>query len=441
MPAPSHWPRTRVKYVCRFAGGGTPDKGNIEYWNGEIPWVSPKDMKSSDVADTEDHITKAGLDSSAAKLVEPGAVLIVMRSGILRHSIPVAINRVPVTLNQDMRSLIPASILDPSYLARLIEGHQHQLLNVWSKEGTTVESLESDLVADTEIAMPPLLEQRAIADYLDRETARLDGLVAAKERALGLLAEKRRALITRAVTRGLDPRAPLRDSGIPWLGEIPAHWDALRLKHLLKAQKGSIKTGPFGSQLHLSEMQEGQIKVYNQKTVIDRDIAGGDDYISKQKFDELRSFEVFPGDLLVTTRGTIGRCMVVPEQAGRGILHPCLMRIQLADNRALNDYIEMLIEDSGQVLDQLRIVSNATTIDVIYSESLKEVWLAVPPIPEQRAIVAHIAAETAKLDALRSATERTIALLKERRTALIAAAVTGRLDVQGAGCHIAVVAD
>ena len=68
MPAPIHWPRTRVKYVCRFVGGGTPDKGNIEYWNGEIPWVSPKDMKSSEIVDTEDHITKAGLDSSAAKL-------------------------------------------------------------------------------------------------------------------------------------------------------------------------------------------------------------------------------------------------------------------------------------------------------------------------------------------------------------------------------------
>src|SRR5262249_16777124 len=138
MPALSHWPCTRVKYVCRFAGGGTPDKGNFEYWNGEIPWVSPKDMKSSEIVDTEAHIPKAGLDSSAAKLVEIGAVLIVMRSGILRPSIPVAINRVPVTLNQDMRALIPAPILEPRYLARLIEGHQHQLLNVWSKEGTTV---------------------------------------------------------------------------------------------------------------------------------------------------------------------------------------------------------------------------------------------------------------------------------------------------------------
>jgi type I restriction enzyme, S subunit len=234
IPAPSHWPRTRVKYVCRFAGGGTPDKGNVEYWNGEILWVSPKDMKSSEIIDTEDHITKAGLDSGAMKLVEAGAVLIVMRSGILRHSIPVAINRVPVTLNQDMRALIPAPVVEPRYLARLIEGHQRQFLNVWSKEGTTVESLESDLVADTEIAVPPLIQQRAIADYLDRETAQLDELVAAKERVLGLLAEKRRALITRAVTRGLDPRTPLHDSGIPWLDEVPAHWRTKRLRWLIR---------------------------------------------------------------------------------------------------------------------------------------------------------------------------------------------------------------
>ena len=230
---PTTWPRKRIKYLCRFAGGGTPDKGNPEYWNGEIPWVSPKDMKSATVDDTEDHITTDGLESSAAKLVAPGAVLLVMRSGILRHSIPVAINRVSIALNQDMRALIPFPQVEARFLARLLEGHQQQLLNVWSKVGSTVESLESDLVGETEIAVPVLDQQRAIADYLDRETARLDALVAAKKRVLGLLAEKRRSLITRAVTRGLDPHAPLRDSGIPWLGEIPAHWEQCHLKRVL----------------------------------------------------------------------------------------------------------------------------------------------------------------------------------------------------------------
>ena len=123
---PAEWPRKRIKYLCRFAAGGTPDKGNPEYWNGRIPWVSPKDMKSTTIDDTEDHITKEGLESSATKIIAPGAVLLVVRSGILRHSIPIAINRVPIALNQDMRALIPISQVDARFLARLLEGHQQQ---------------------------------------------------------------------------------------------------------------------------------------------------------------------------------------------------------------------------------------------------------------------------------------------------------------------------
>ena len=230
---PTVWSRKRIKYLCRFAGGGTPDRGNPEYWNGEIPWVSPKDMKSGTIDNTEDHITTDGLESSATKLVAPGAVLLVMRSGILRHSIPVAINRVAVALNQDMRALVPLPQVEARFLARLFEGHHQQLLNAWSKIGSTVESLESDLVGDTEVAVPTLDQQHAIADFLDRETARLDSLVATKERVLGLLTEKRQALITHAVTRGLDPCVPLRDSGIRWLGKIPAHWVVKRLKYLV----------------------------------------------------------------------------------------------------------------------------------------------------------------------------------------------------------------
>jgi len=103
--------------------------------------------------------------------------------------------------------------------------------------------LAVDVIANLEIPVPPLREQRSIADYLDRETARLDALVAAKERVLGLLVEKRRALITRAVTRGLDPHAPLRDSGIPWLGEIPAHWEIERARWLFRERDQRSDTG------------------------------------------------------------------------------------------------------------------------------------------------------------------------------------------------------
>ena len=109
------------------------------------------------------------------------------------------------------------------------------------------------------VPIPPMAVQRAIADYLDRETARIDALIAAKERVLGLLAEQRRALINRAVTCGLDPHTPLRDSGIPWLGEIPAHWAVVQLKFATR----SLQTGPFGSQLHAEDYVIGGTPVIN----------------------------------------------------------------------------------------------------------------------------------------------------------------------------------
>ena len=125
---------------------------------------------------------------------------------------------------------IAFSLLSPSVLEQQIEPMRSRAAQP---------HLNAEELGDVELTLPPLDEQRAIADYLDRETARLDGLVAAKERVLGLVAEKRRALITRAVTRGLDPSAPLRNSGIPWLGEIPAHWDVQRLKFLvLRIEQG-----------------------------------------------------------------------------------------------------------------------------------------------------------------------------------------------------------
>lgn len=203
---PKHWRHKRLKYVCRFVGGGTPDTDRPEFWNGDIPWVSPKDMKSFEIVDTADHITELGLRASATQLISPGTVLLVVRSGILRHSIPVAMNRVPVTLNQDMRALVTSTEIVPRYLARFIEGNQQELLNEWSKEGATVESLESDWVANTELHLPSKVEQHAIADFLDRETAKIDSLVAKIEQAIERLQEYRTAFITAAVTGKIDVR-------------------------------------------------------------------------------------------------------------------------------------------------------------------------------------------------------------------------------------------
>lgn len=197
---PERWQTKRLKYLAAFFGGGTPSKNNPEYWSGEIPWVSPKDMVSSQVVETQDHISEEALRESATRMVQPGSVLIVVRSGILRHTIPVAINTCPVALNQDMKAVVPNTMLLAGYLAHLIRGCQDSLLIEWRKSGATVESIEADLLTNTLFPLPPVGEQIVITAFLDRETTRIDELVAKKERLIELLQEKRDALITHAVT-------------------------------------------------------------------------------------------------------------------------------------------------------------------------------------------------------------------------------------------------
>ncbi len=218
-----------------------------------------------------------------------------------------------------------------------------------------------------------------------------------------------------------DPAAELSAARQP-TPPLPPHWRLMKLKRLLRAKKGAIKTGPFGSQLQSWEMVSGNIKVFNQENVIDSDLTIGDNYITEEKFRDLRAFEVFPGDLLVTTRGTIGRCVTVPESCERGILHPCLMRIQVDERRVLNRYLQRVIQDGGWVLQQLKLLSNATTIDVVYSESLKNVWIPVPPLDEQRVIVDYIDRVATQVDALIKNYRRLLDVRKEQLTTAVLSA-------------------
>jgi len=203
---PEHWRLRKLKYVVRFAGGGTPSKSNAAYWAGDIPWVSPKDMKSASISDTLDHITPGALDGSSSTLIPPDAVLVVVRSGILRTFIPVAVNTVAVALNQDMKALRPNGQMIPRYLQALIEGNQAGLRGQWVKQEATVESIEYKYLADTVVPLPPLSEQDAIVQYVESATASLDEAIDATRHEIDLLREYRTRLIADVVTGKLDVR-------------------------------------------------------------------------------------------------------------------------------------------------------------------------------------------------------------------------------------------
>ncbi|MGB7295708.1 MAG: restriction endonuclease subunit S [Candidatus Aminicenantales bacterium] len=203
---PAGWRMIRLKHIVRFLGGGTPSKDNLDYWQGEIPWVSPKDMKRWIVSDTIDKITEEAVARSATRIIAAGTVLIVVRSGILNHSIPVGLSGSEITLNQDLKALQADAAVVPEYLAYFISGMQSPLLIAWRKEGATVESLEIELIADTLIPLPSAAQQGTIISFLNRETTRIAILVSTIREAIDRLKEYRTAIVSAAVTGKIDVR-------------------------------------------------------------------------------------------------------------------------------------------------------------------------------------------------------------------------------------------
>lgn len=327
----------------------------------------------------------------------------------------------------ELHVLTPGPEVDGRFLYYITASEPFRKLGEAGMTGAAGQKrVSEDFVRDFRIPVPPIHQQRAITNYLDRETARLDGLVAAKERVVGLLTEKWRALITRVVTRGLDPCVPLRDPGIPWLGEIPAHWEAKRLKFTSPEITVGIVVTPAKYYENAGVPCLRSLNV-REKGLTDSDLV----YISEESNALLAKSRVFLGDLVAVRSGQPGTTAVVDERFdGANCIDLIIIRRPLAFVSAFLSHflnsqpakMQFLSGSGGAIQQHFNI------------ETAKDLVAPIPPLEEQRAIVAHIAAETTKLDALRSATERTIALLKERRTALIAGAVTGQIEVEGAIC-------
>ena len=205
---PAHWEAVALRFLVDLTSGGTPDTGNPEYWDGEIPWVSPKDMKQEEITDTKDHVSEMALSESTLRLIEPGAVLIVVRGMILNHSFPVALNRRQVTINQDMKALRCRQGLTPHYLRDFFRGFEDHTVSLadFSTHGTR--KLDTEVLGRLEIPLPPLSEQQQIKIYIDEATSRLDSLHSATRSSMDLLKERRAALIAASVTGRIDIGAP-----------------------------------------------------------------------------------------------------------------------------------------------------------------------------------------------------------------------------------------
>lgn len=220
----------------------------------------------------------------------------------------------------------------------------------------------------------------------------------------------------------------MRDSGIPWIGEVPEGWKVVPLKYLLSNETNSLKVGPFGSQLSGSDFTDDGYWVYNQRSVLDKNFDSNDTFISEPKFNSMNSFKVDENDILITTRGTIGKICRIPQNYHKGIIHPCIIKFRINESLLMYSLLEKIFNESDLVKKQFEINSNATTIDVIYGSTLRNILIPVPPVQIQHSIADFLDSKCSEIDTLIENLRARVESAKEYKKAVITEAVTKGLD-------------
>jgi type I restriction enzyme S subunit len=291
--------------------------------------------------------------------------------------------------------------------------------------GVSIESLNFGMWKSLRVALPPLEEQRAIAGFLDRETERIDALIEKKQRQIELLQEKRSALISHAVTKGLDPNAPTKPSGIPWLDDIPQHWDVPPLYARYSVELGKM--------LDAKRITGDQLLPYLRNVDVQWDQVNIEDLPEMDITpSEYARFTLRDGDLLVCEGGELGRTAIWRGEVSACAFQKAIHRLRPRSPRDVSRFLYYVMRaatSSGIFL----AYGNPNTIPHLTAEKLRVHRFGFPPLDEQRAIAAFLDRETERIDALAQKIEGSIEKLREYRTALISAAVTGKIDVREEG--------
>lgn len=417
---PEHWEVWKLRGLSRLESGHTPSRQHPEYWvesDCTIPWFTLadvsflRDLRNWHVNDTSQRISELGMANSAARLLPAGTVIL-SRTASVGFS---GITGIELAVSQDFAAWICGPRLSRFFLLFCLRAMSSEFRRLMM--GSTHQTIYMPDIEAFRIPLPTSNEQTAIAAFLDHETAKIDALVAEQERLIDLLKEKRQAVISHAVTKGLNPDAPMKDSGIEWLGEVPEHWEVLRMGNVFRevAELGTDSLPILSVSIH-----HGVSDKEMDDEEMDRKVTRSEDR-SKYK-------RVAKGDLVYNMmrawQGGFGTVMVA------GMVSPAYV-VARPKGKLETAFTEHLLR-TPQAIEQMRRNSRGIT-DFrlrLYWDEFKNISLALPPQEETIAICAKIAELVARFSAMSMACVDAIDLLKERRTALISAAVTGQIDVR-----------
>jgi len=417
---PKHWGISKLKYILsRLVSGGTPDSGNMDYWSNNengIPWVAIGDITQDYIVNcTYKRITTNGFRSKRLEILPKGTLLYSIFASIGK----VALLGIPAVTNQAILGLLhKTEKVNQNYLRYWLNHYEKIVLSI--STSNTQDNLNSTKVKNFCVYLPPLPEQRTIANFLDHQTAKIDALIAKFKKLIELLQEKRTALISQAVTKGLSPDVEMKDSGVEWLGEIPAHWNLKKLKYLATINDES-----------LGENTDPEFKIlYIDISSVDKNkgITHIEDYFFKKAPSRARRV-VGDGDVIISTVRTYLRAIAPiinpPENlivsTGFAVIRPL---------QELNSLFTSFVLRAPYFVDSVIACSFGVSYPAINASKLGTFYIAYPQLEEQKEIVDFIQSKISEFDNLREKTASTIAKLQEYRTALISAAVTGKIDVR-----------
>ncbi len=429
---PQHWRVSRLGFEswvrARLGWKGLKAE---EYVDDGFAFLSTPNIKGLSIDfENVNFITKERFDESPEIKIREGDVLLAKDGSTLGTVNVVRRLPQPTTVNSSIAVITPNTSLRGVFLFYLFASSYMEHTIQRTKGGMGVPHLFQADLNKFYLPLPSPAEQTNIAAFLDCETAKIDDLVAEQERLIELLKEKRQAVISHAVTKGLNPNAPMKASGIEWLGDVPEHWRLMPLGRITVSRCD----GPFGSGLKSDHYTESGVRVVRLQNIRRDGFNDFDEaFIDSDYYErELNGHGVIGGDVLIAGLGddknTVGRACVAPAGIEPAMVKADCFRFRLDTNHVLPEFVATELS-AGSAADA-GVMSSGSTRSRIPLSVMATRKLAIPPLNEQAVIMGFLREQLLKIDALAGEAGRAIELLQERRTALISAAVTGQIDVR-----------
>ncbi|WP_081401738.1 restriction endonuclease subunit S [Acinetobacter nectaris] len=420
---PSHWNSKSLKYLCTYNDDVLSETISKDT---EIQYVDIGSVSAVYGISHIETMTFNDAPSRARRIVKDGDVIVSTVRTYLEAIAPIENPPKNLIVSTGFSVIRPSQYLNKCFAAYCLKAKGFIKEVVARSVGVSYPAINSSELVNIIIPSVPYLEQTQIANFLDHETAKIDTLIAKQEKLIELLKEKRQAVISHAVTKGLNPNVKMKASGIEWLGDVPEHWSVTKIGfHTLKI--GSGKTPKGGAEIYQDQgiLFIRSQNIYNDGLRID---ISENTYISEAIHDDMSNSKVYSGDILLNiTGGSIGRSSLVPDEFPEANVnqHVCIIRVR----NYLQDFLALVIQ-SDLIQAQIQSIQTGGNREGLNFEQISNFYFALPSIEEQELLFKYIQCKVFEYRELEAKANTAIQLMQERRTALISAAVTGKIDVR-----------